>query len=193
MMKNFLFLVVLFISCKKDPVKEDMTAIKVSDSITGTPVAGATLVLFRCGSFGCAVSSKTIFSGKTDNNGMVNVPSLAYNDILNELYVARPDYLDFQTQRSTTLLLRPRGWLRLRIIKTGIYPAGSRLAIDNPFNPYTLLANAAADSVLLMSGGGGVSNNMTWRVINQQGQVLNQGAETVQLPRLDTANLILNY
>lgn len=192
-MKKLLFLFILFISCKKDTDKENTTAVKVSDSITGSPVSGASFVLFNCGSLGCAVSYKTVFSGTTDNNGIVNVSSPAYQDVSNELNVTKSDYLPFEVQRNTTLLLRPKGWLRMRIMKTGNYPAGSRLGISNEFNPYSLLVNAAVDSIIVMSGGGGVINKVWWQVINESGQQLKQGSGTVQVPRLDTTNVIINY
>jgi hypothetical protein len=193
-MKKFLLLVVLFISCKKDSVvKEKTTAIKVSDSITGTPVAGADLYMWSCGGFGCSFGTTTVFSGKTDNSGIVNVPSSAYNDVTIQLNVGKSDYLPFEVQRSTNLLLRPKGWLRLRIVKTANYPAGSRIFITNEFNPRDLLVNAAADSIVVMTGGGGVLNHLLWSVIDGQGQKLGAGNGTVQLPRLDTTNVTLNY
>src|SRR5687767_4805145 len=112
-MKKFLFLLILFISCKKEPDKEITMAIKVSDSITGTPVVGATLSLYTCGVLGCTYGYKEIFKGTTDNNGVVNAPLQAYQDLSTNLSVAKSDYLGFQLlqQRKASLLLRPKGWL----------------------------------------------------------------------------------
>ena len=190
-MNRLLFLVVLFISCNKD--KEPTMAIKVQDSITGTPVAGADVSLYPGGSVPAALGSKSVFTGKTDANGVVNVPVKAFNDLSNELNVRKADYLDFQVQRSTLLLLRPKGWLRFHIVKTGTYAVGSRIGISNEFITNSVLVSAPNDSTFIMSGGGGVTNHVSWQVIDQQGHELMRGSVTPQVARLDTTNVLLNY
>ena len=190
-MNKSLLLIILLTSCNKD--KEPTMAIKVQDSITGTPVAGANLSLYPGGSGPAAVGSKAVFAGKTDANGIVNVPVKAFNDMSNELNVRKADYLDFQVQRSALLLLRPKGWLRLHIVKSGTYAAGSRIGISNEFITNSVLVNAPNDSTLVMSGGGGIINHVSWQVIDQQGYELKRGSVTPQVARLDTTNVLLNY
>jgi 5-hydroxyisourate hydrolase-like protein (transthyretin family) len=191
-MNKFLFLVFLLAACSKDP-EVTTTSVKVVDAISGSPVAGADVVLFKCGNLGCSVSSTTVFSAKTDNNGTVNVPSSDYQDASNELNVYKSDYLDFEVQRSTTLSLRPKGYIQFHVVKAGNYPDGSRLAISNPYNTFDVLVNAPADSTLVMYGAGGVLNTVSWQVLDPQGQLLNGGGGQVQVPRHDTTNVTLNY
>lgn len=80
--------------------------------------------------------------------------------------------------------------LRLHFVKTGTYAVGSRIGISNEFINNSVLISAPNDSTFVMSGGGGVTNHVSWQVIDQKGHELMRESVTPQVARLDTTNVL---
>jgi len=196
---SLLILVPLIIaSCKKE---KQTVQIKVNDQVTNTPVNGARVTVYKCGTFNCYFGSLDLFTGTTDKNGICNIPSDNYNEAV-FARVEKIDYWSFDETKANLKTIVPAGWIRLRILKTPGYPEGASLNISvtsqltnssgsalNINNIY----HAAADSSILIKAFGGQINKIEWQV-NGAGTAGKQGSWNQQVPRLDTVNNItLNY
>jgi hypothetical protein len=200
-MKKILFAVLLFSSCKKD---SQNVAIQIKETITGTPVSGASVLLQRCGDLlGCAFPV-TEFSGTTDNNGICQVPQDKW-DIINPTWegaivVNKTGYWSEQFPKSTSIAICPIGWIRLHIISGTNYPPGSALEIEvsrHSSPPLVSLGNfnTAADSSVLIMAFGNQMNKIDWKVWANDGTgtAANSGTWQQQVPGRDTVHYTLSY
>ncbi|HET9825532.1 MAG TPA: hypothetical protein VFP87_09360 [Chitinophagaceae bacterium] len=195
MMKKVCYISLVFVaaglfSCKKETPGVQIT---VTDKVSNSPVSNATVHVYKCGIFDCAIGAIDLFIGTTDNSGVCKVPASAYNDAA---YVAasKQNYWTLDNNRSTAKYLMPAGWMRLHILRTGNYPFGSTLNVQISSQSTLVFVNsfdAPADSSLLIKLYGGSSNQIDWWVGNAT--ELNRGEWQQQVPRLDTVNVTLNY
>ena len=207
---NLWLLIILTVySCSKDTPSSPSVSINVTDLMTGTRVAGATVALRRCANLGCAFGIVEEFKGQTNNDGVISVPQDKFDKIPewnDATYITSTDYWPEVFKKGKTFSITPYGWMRLTIIRGTNYPAGSRLIImvncqTQPANTasggYIDVNdfNTAADSSLLIKGFGNHLNKINWQVQGPGGSgVLNSGTFNQQIPKLDTIrNIVLNY
>jgi hypothetical protein len=195
-MKKFLFALLLFTACKKSG--SNKMEIVIREPVSGTPVQGATVTLIRC-NFGCPFGGTTLFNEQTDANGKVYVSSSAFSDASGGMAVEKSKYWPVGlTTPAVAVSLTPEGWLRIRILKGGNYPAAANLKIvthNQTGDPLidTREFSLANDSSILVRGFGGQLNKLDWQVSDNL-TVYNSGTFNQQVPRLDTVkNITLNY
>ena len=194
--KKFYLIIIIFSGCKKEN-KQDLTTIKVVESITNLAVRGATVALFKC-DYGCPFGANILFKGDTDENGTCQVAAESYNDASSVVNVVKIKYWPFLVKKSTTLSITPEGWLQLRIHKAGNYPVGSKLLLnlfDQSDRSDLTQYNTAADGLILVKAFGGQQNKINWQVVDVNFNLLNNGTlNGLQIPRFDTLkNITLNY
>ncbi|HEX7844333.1 MAG TPA: hypothetical protein VF476_00955 [Chitinophagaceae bacterium] len=204
-MKKILFILIAFSSCKKDS-SSPTVSFQVKEAVSGAPVAGATVYLNRCANAGCAFGTVTEFTGTTDDKGICKVPQDKWDKIPvwnDAIRIYKQNYWSEIFLKANSVTVVPAGWVRLRVIKGGSYPAGSIL--DIKLTPQINLAgtalyvnessyqfNAAADSTIRFMCFGNQTNKIDWRVISNS-TVLNSGTWNQSVPRLDTVSATLNY
>ena len=185
------------VSCKKE---KPTVQIEVTDRANNSPINGARVVVYKCGTFNCYFGTIDLFSGSTDNNGTCKVPANAYNEAA-YVRIEKANYWAFDDAKNTSKPIIPAGWIRLHILTTKNYPpqstlhisitsqltnsAGSAFQVSNIFN-------AATDSSVLMKAFGSQSNKIEWQVYDPNNVVIG-GTWNQQVPRLDTVNANLNY
>jgi hypothetical protein len=196
-MKKFILILAIIISgCKKED-RQNLTTIKVVESITGLPVSGANLTLLRC-KYGCPFGATVLSKGISDNNGICQVPTEHYIDATS-LNVLTTKYWPFAVEKNTTVSMTAEGWIQLRIHRTGTYPTGSKLLLTIHGQSASMTDiteyNTAADSLLQVKGFGSQQNKMDWQVVDASFNLLNNGTiNELQVPRFDTLkSLTLNY
>ncbi len=202
MKKICLALLVLFAACKKPGEGESFPAvnIQVKDATTGQPVSGAIVSLHRCANAGCAWGSVEEFRGTTDNDGICQVPSANYNNVPDwndAIYVGKENYQPQTFGKSTTISIKPYGWMAVKITRGSNYPQGAKLIflVEETGQANYLDAqrfDVTTDSTIILRGYGNQQNQVNWQVSNSA--VLNSGMWNQQVPRLDTVkNVTLNY
>lgn len=190
--------VTALLSCKKN---KPSVQIHVTDSITHEAVAGADVVVYKCGTFNCYFGTIDLFSGVTDNSGNCKTPEDSYNEAT-FVRVAKGNYWSWDDAKSTSKSMVPAGWMRVRLVKSTSYSPSARLDISvtsqstnstgSRFS-FTNSYGAPADSSILIKGFGGESNAILWEVY-EQGTRVQYGNAQQQVPRLDTVkNIVLNY
>jgi hypothetical protein len=196
-MKKLLIILLVFTSCKKD--SEPAVQIQVKDAITNTPVKGATVDLLKCQDIDifCVFGYVSFRSSVTGNDGSCSFTQKDY-DKAKATGASKADYWGIGNTKTTTPLIFPEGWMRLRIIRGTNYPSQSLLKISiqnvSAIAISSTECNTAADSIILVRGFGGQLNNIDWQVVNAGGMSLNSGTWQQQIPRLDTIkNITLNY
>jgi hypothetical protein len=131
MKKICLFILIFFAACKKQSDRDPIPVnIQVTDATTGQPVSGAVISLRRCANAGCAWGSVEEFGGTTDNNGICQVPPDNYNNTSNgndAIFVGKKNYQTPSFPKSTTLSIKPYGWLAVKITRASNYPQGAQL------------------------------------------------------------------
>jgi len=202
MEKICLFILIFFAACKKQGDRDTIPVlnIQVTDATTGQPVSGAAISLRRCANAGCAWGSVEEFGGTTDNNGICQVPPDNYNNASNgddAIFVGKKNYQTQSFAKSTTLSIKPYGWIAVKIMRGSNYPQGAQLIflVETTGQSNYLEAqrfNASTDSTIILRGYGNQQNQINWQVSNSA--VLNSGMWNQQVPRLDTVkNITLNY
>lgn len=197
-MKRFLFILLVLAACKKGG-SDKGTQIHLKESKSGTAIQGVTVKLLRC-DFGCPFGGKKLFEGLTDAEGNVYVNPKDYADASGGMSIEKPKYwsLGF-TLPQTSVTMIPEGWLRIRILKTGSYPAAAKLKLtihSEPLSPDMLDIQeyfTAADSSILLRGYGAQLNRIDWQVSDNI-TLYNSGTFNQQVPKFDTVkNVTLNY
>ena len=196
-MKKLLIILAVFASCKKS--SQPSVQLQVRDAITNTIVKGATVDLMKCQGIDifCTLGYVSFKNSITDNNGNCSFLQTDY-DKAKAIRTSKSDYWTSESSKTTSPLIYPEGWIRLRIIRGTNYPSPStlRITIQNALAVAISQTecNTAADSTILVRGFGGLLNKVDWQVTNATG-VLNSGNSwNQQVPRLDTVkNITLNY
>jgi hypothetical protein len=202
MKKICLSMLVLFLACKKPSKQDSFPAvdIQVKDATTGQPVSGAVVSLRRCANAGCAWGTVEEFRGTTDNDGICPVPSANYNNVPvwnDAIYVVKENYQTQFFSKSTTVSIKPYGWMAVKIARGSNYPQAAQLIflVEETGQSNYLEAqrfNVTTDSTIILRGYGNQQNQINWQVSNSA--VLNSGMWNQQVPRLDTVkNITLNY
>ena len=191
----------IFISCKKGNRDSISTVnIQVKDATTGQPVSRALVSLYRCANLGCAWGTVEEFRGTTDNDGICPVPSANYNNVPvwnDAIYVVKENYQQQFFSKSTTVSIKPYGWIAVKITRGSNYPQGAQLIflVEETGQSNYLEAqrfNVTTDSTIILRGYGNQQNQINWQVSNSA--VLNSGTWNQQVPSLDTVkNITLNY
>jgi hypothetical protein len=104
--------------------------IQVKDATSGQPVSGALVSLRRCANAGCIWGTVEEFRGTTDNDGICQVPSANYNNVPvwnDAIYVVKENYQTQFFSKSTTVSIKPYGWMAVKIARGSNYPQGAQL------------------------------------------------------------------
>jgi 5-hydroxyisourate hydrolase-like protein (transthyretin family) len=202
MKKICLAALILLAACKKPGDGDSISTvnIQVKDATSGQPVSGALVSLYRCANLGCAWGTVEEFRGTTDNDGICAVPSANYNNVPvwnDAIYVVKENYQTQFFSKSTTVSIKPYGWMAVKIARGSNYPQGAQLIflVEETGQSNYLEAqrfDANTDSTIILKGYGNQQNQINWQVSNSA--VLNSGMWNQQVPRLDTVkNITLNY
>ena len=194
-MKRIIFIALLFCACKKQ--EENKTWFEVKDSITGTAIKGASVLIYKCtpGDPYCGFIAWQ--SATTSDDGRCSFKTADF-DIVTFTEVFKAGYWNPPSMtKNTRVSLCPEGWMRLRIIRGTAYPASSNLALHAYGNDPNIASfanfNTAADSTVLVRCFGGQINRIEWRVTGPANNSLGNGTWNQQVPRLDTVAVTLNY
>ena len=202
MKKICVFILISFAACKKQGDGDSISTvnIQVKDATTGQSVSGALVSLNRCANAGCAWGTVEEFRGTTDNDGICQVPSANYNNVPvwnDAIYVVKENYQPQFFSKSTTVSVKPYGWIAVKITRGSNYPQGAQLIflVEETGQSNYLDAqrfNANTDTTIILRGYGNQQNQINWQVSNSA--VLSSGMWNQQVPRLDTVkNITLNY
>lgn len=193
-MKKIFIIVLLFCSCKKET--EQKTWFEVKDRITGTPVKGAAVSIYKCtpGDPLCGLIAWQ--SALTADDGRCGFSTADYNRVT-FASVIKSDYWGISGSRNTSVSLYPEGWIRLQVTAGTAYPSQSSLIIHafcaDPNIYAAIEMSAPADSIVRFRCFGGQTNRVDWTLMDAGYHQLNSGTWNQQVPRLDTVAAMLSY
>jgi hypothetical protein len=185
-MKKLLFIVILFVACKKE--NKERVTITVLERDTNVPVSGANVNLVR---YNLDDMPVTVFSGVTDDNGTVRMDAQEYNTA-QKVLIIKYNYWRFEGNKSTRLYVMPEGWLKLPLHPVRAYPPGTSLqfrvnAPGSSQNGSTISVTADTDSTVVLFGFGGRLNTISWQVSGDTPDLDTSGTiNSLAVPRFDT-------
>ena len=182
-----------------------MIKIEVVEYKTNLPVADATVIFFKLGSFdlyGCQCWLTTVFLTKqTDESGYCLVTESDFNQATQGINISQGNYWSVGSSKvQTKYELDFIGQVKLHLIKTNSYPDQSFIDVSCSGERITSsVGNGAfytsiADSTYTFNAFGGQTNTISWKVYAPAGaSILDSGFHKVDVPKSGITDVEIQY
>jgi hypothetical protein len=208
MLKNLFYSALIMmcypiISCKKAVGK--LTTYTVTEYKSNKPIPGASVSFYTIGSLdlNCGCWTDQLQGTKlTDQNGNCTLGDEEYTLSTTKVFVSKDNYFpdgSSSTPLQTNFALETMGQIQLDLVRTNAYTGrifidlnvGGELHSYNPVGEFP----APVDSLIILSGYGGETNNISYRIYDSTGStvIFTSTPVPLQVSQSGTTNLKINY